>query len=120
MKSQWSRSNRKSRLPGNWKTLRREVLERDGRRCQWNLGDRLCLAAANEVDHIRPGDDHSKSNLHSLCRDHHREKTQYESWDALRKKRAEVRRRAERLYGHTEEHPGKNPTETFKHPWQRS
>lgn len=113
----WERSNRRSRLPSDWRARRLKVLDRDGRRCQWNLGDRLCLEPGNEVDHIRPGDDHSYSNLHTLCREHHKDKTQFESWDALRRKRAQSRFRAERLYGQEEEHPGKKPAETFKHPW---
>lgn len=63
------RSARHDALPGNWGTLRREVLKRDGGTCQeLDEHGRKCGAHANQVDHVRPGDDHSLGNLRSLCR----------------------------------------------------
>ncbi|WP_412175206.1 HNH endonuclease [Kitasatospora griseola] len=38
-----------------------------------------CEAVGTEVDHIRPGDDHSLENLQLLCAWCHRQKTQAES-----------------------------------------
>lgn len=61
----WSSSDRKYRLPEDWPYRRSFVLRRDGYRCQLGLAG--CLEAANEVDHIVRGDDHSAENLQAVC-----------------------------------------------------
>lgn len=93
----WEGSDRSARLPSNWYTeIRPAILERDGYRCgiQWDDG---CEVVANEVDHIKAGDDHRLSNLQAAC-----------SWCHARKSSAEgdqVRRRWSTR--HTpERHPG--------------
>lgn len=67
--------------PG-WGALRRAVLERDGHRCQWPVGEVrghvvVHGAPADEVDHIVPasrGGRSEMSNLRALCFDHNRGK----------------------------------------------
>ena len=57
----WNTSTRKARLPSNWPTLRRMILERDGGICH------VCwLPGADQVDHIVPGDDHRPVNLAAI------------------------------------------------------
>lgn len=64
-----------------WVKIRRQALERDQHKCV------LCLSEgvhtpATEVDHIIPkaiGGDDSLSNLQSICKAHHKEKTAAES-----------------------------------------
>ncbi|GGO42316.1 hypothetical protein GCM10012287_02900 [Streptomyces daqingensis] len=89
---QWAGSDRKARLPSNWAKLRLRVLRRDGHRCvhTFSRGQR-CIADATDVDHIKAGDDHSLSNLQSLCREHHKLKTQQEAQEG--KRRADARAR---------------------------
>lgn len=49
----WAGSTRRARLPGNWRTIRARVLERDGGRCY------ICKGlGADGVDHVVAGDDH--------------------------------------------------------------
>lgn len=77
----------------------------DDRKCQWILeaeGRQRCLEPATDVDHVKPGDDHSIANLQSLCDTHHKGKSSAEGNAALWKKRREVNARFRR----TEEHPG--------------
>lgn len=78
----WSKgkSRRKSELPPNWAEIRRIVLDRDGRRCQF------CGAPATDVDHIRPGSDHTPSNLRALCKHCHMQRTAYQGLAARAKK----------------------------------
>lgn len=75
----WETSDRRSRLPADWPKRRVRVLRRDGYRCQHrdDLGV-PCLAPANQVDHVRHGDDHSLDNLQALCRWHHARKSSAE------------------------------------------
>lgn len=62
-------SDRRSRLPRNWSTIRKRILRRD-RVCQ------VCLNNyATEVDHILPGDDHADTNLQGICRYCHSRKS---------------------------------------------
>lgn len=102
----WQTSDRRARLPKDWARIRRVVLERDGGRCTWT--DRedgqwtRCPAPATDVDHIRPGDDHSLENLRSLCGPHHDAKTAKEAGRGRAKRRAEIRKRFRR---EPEEHP---------------
>ena len=98
----WEGSDRSSRLPSDWPKIRQERLKKDGYRCVWKLpktGAR-CPRGATEVDHIRPGDDHSMGNLRSLCEDHHKLKT------AMDNRRAKRKIKASR-FRHAEEHPGR-------------
>jgi 5-methylcytosine-specific restriction protein A len=74
----WQHSSRRSRLPANWASLRRHILERDAYRCHV-IG---CDAVASEVDHLRPGDDHSLGNLAAICTHHHRRKSSAEGNEA--------------------------------------
>jgi len=78
----WQGSTRRQRLPANWASLRRHVLERDAGVCH------VCgLPGSDEVDHVVAGDNHDESNLaaiHSVpC---HRRKT-VEEREAARPKR---------------------------------
>ena len=115
--ARWKGSTRKQRLPSNWRAIRKRILERDGFRCQHVLGaGRRCGEPANQVDHIIPSGSDDDSNLQSLCETHHLWKTGQDSWKLRRKRLAEAKARAERKYGHTEEHSGTG--EPFRHPWQ--
>ena len=70
----WGTSDRRSRLPGNWfSSIRPAVLKRDGYRCQLKLAG--CLGKATDVDHIKPGDDHSMTNLQAACKTCHQQKS---------------------------------------------
>jgi 5-methylcytosine-specific restriction endonuclease McrA len=89
----WEGSTRRVRLPPNWHTLRRAVIRKYDGKCA------VCSEAANEVDHILQGDDHSLANLQLLCREHHVRKTNDENFSRRAKKMA-LRKRP------TEGHPG--------------
>ncbi|QPB09833.1 HNH endonuclease [Streptomyces phage Shady] len=79
----WHSSNRRSELPPNWGTLRQRVIRRDKGLCQGVLDTGgLCGHPGTDVDHIRPGNDHSLSNLQLLCPWCHKRKTQAESAQA--------------------------------------
>jgi 5-methylcytosine-specific restriction protein A len=58
----WQGSTRLVRLPKDWQRRRQAVIRRDGGRCR-----RCGAPGARDVDHIRPGDDHSLANLQLLC-----------------------------------------------------
>lgn len=74
----WAGSTRRSRLPPDWERRRRTVLARD-EIC------RLCNdALSTEVDHIKPGDDHSLDNLQGVCQECHKDKTAAEAAEARR------------------------------------
>ena len=82
----WAKDTRP--LPGNWQTLRREVLARDGRRCTWierEDGSRCSESGAPsnplEVDHITPrwrGGTDEVDNLRTLCQWHHKRVTAHD------------------------------------------
>ncbi|MFF9525343.1 HNH endonuclease [Streptomyces achromogenes] len=64
----WQGSTRKSRLPKDWPRIRARVLRRDKGVCQAVFSDgRRCEQPANQVDHVKAGDDHSLANLQALC-----------------------------------------------------
>ncbi|WP_458085839.1 HNH endonuclease [Streptomyces malaysiensis] len=92
MSGQWKDSTRRARLPGDWKTRVANVKERDGYQCALRdeHGQR-CIKRGAEVDHIRPGDDHSYANLQLLCADHHKAKTQREASEARQREAARYR-----------------------------
>lgn len=99
----WTNSNRRSRLPSDWPKRRARALRRDGKLCQWRLdGGERCLQPATDVDHIRPGDDHSDDNLQSLCGEHHSLKSSQEGAAALAAKRRKINQK----FRWTETHPG--------------
>jgi len=99
----WQGSDRRDRLPPDWDRIRKRVLRRDGYRCTHRdqYGDR-CATPATDVDHIRPGDDHSDENLRSLCAWHHRKKSSSEGAAA----RARVQWRNKKRFSRDEGHPG--------------
>ncbi|MFI8452157.1 HNH endonuclease [Streptomyces erythrochromogenes] len=67
-------------LPSNWKTIRERVIRRDKGLCQGVLSEGgLCGHPGTDVDHIRPGNDHSMGNLQLLCTWCHKRKTQAEA-----------------------------------------
>lgn len=104
--SGWHTSDRRDRLPPDWERIRQQAGRHDAWKCQWVIFDggrrRRCLEPGNEVDHIRPGDDHSLRNLRVLCNFHHKRKSAKEGAAAAAKKRKEISQRFRR----TEEHPG--------------
>lgn len=102
MGQRWDNSDRVSRLPGNWASLRLATLRRDHYLCQG------CGAPATEVDHVIPGDDHSLENLQSLCTPCHAAKTRREGVAAQRARRAYLKRITTRP-------PEKNPGEIPRH-----
>ena len=95
----WDTSDRKARLPSDWSTRRVRVLRRDGYKCQARDSlNVMCGEPANQVDHIKPGDDHSLENLQALCRWHHARKSSAEG--------AAARRPRPRQAREPEQHPG--------------
>lgn len=97
--SGWATSDRRSRLPPDWRRRRAAVLARAGQRCEAldSLGQR-CPERATDADHVQRGDDHRMTNLQALCRWHHGQKTAREAADARRPR--PTRRRE------PEQHPG--------------
>lgn len=86
--------------PGNWRTLKRRILERDGYRC-------LCGARAVTADHIIPrsqggGDD--PVNLRAICGPCHEAKSKVEA--AIGRRRASAKRRSQARLA-PERHPGR-------------
>lgn len=60
----WTGSTRKQRLPRDWPSRAKAVLARDKGVCYVCGG-----SGAEAVDHVRPGDDHSMSNLKAIHQD---------------------------------------------------
>jgi 5-methylcytosine-specific restriction endonuclease McrA len=99
----WEGSDRRSRLPADWPTIRLRVLRRDAGQCTaLDQAGARCVEVATDVDHIKPGDDHSMENLRSLCTWHHRKKSGAEGAAAQRAKRRAI----EKKFRRTEQHPG--------------
>jgi 5-methylcytosine-specific restriction endonuclease McrA len=101
--SGWQNSDRRDRLPPDWFKIRARVLRRDDHTCTHrdDYGIR-CVDLATDVDHINPGDDHSPENLRSLCAWHHQKKSSAEGGRAAQANR----RRQDRKFRRTEDHPG--------------
>ncbi len=97
----WHTSDRASRLPKNWPSIRRKVLLRDGYRCRIN--GEGCQRHASEADHIVAGDDHSLTNLQAACRRCHARKSAAEGNARKAALRAARFRRPEK-------HPGRRNT----------
>lgn len=77
MELSWASNVRRKELPPGWvSVIRPRILRRDRYTCQ------QCGAPANQVDHIRRGNDHSDSNLQALCEKCHRRKTAREGKEA--------------------------------------
>lgn len=113
----WETSDRKSRLPGNWLALRKEVFRVKGRRCYIVEDGHRCGAEAGEVDHVVPSGPDDISNLEPICSTHHKSKSSSEGWHAMNRKKKAARARAEKKYGWAEKRP--EPKAPFKHPWMR-
>lgn len=114
----WETSNRRSRLPSNWRKLREEQLKRDGYRCVAQTANGRCAEVATDVDHIEAKtDDHSR--LQSLCAGHHKAKTSREGHLAYMAKRRAQQKRIERDFGNQEQHPGALIGSPHKQPWER-
>lgn len=94
----WDSSGRRAELPPDWDSLRNQALERDRFLCvwpgRWAPTTRQCKQPATDVDHVRRPvdglDDHSLSNLQSLCSRHHQWKTNQESAAARREVQAKL------------------------------
>lgn len=98
--SGWQGSDRKDRLPEDWPARRSKRLKIDGGRCTWTLpSGKRCPRPATDVDHRKPGDDHSMRNLRSLCAHHHAKKSAAEGHQAKRVIKGKKARPAEK-------HPG--------------
>lgn len=88
-------------LPGNWGTLRVEVFKRDGWRCRAILpsGARCPRGRATghplQCDHINGRNDHSMTNLQTLCETHHKRKTGREAFEARSRRQGGAGRRGE-------------------------
>ncbi|MEV4492712.1 HNH endonuclease [Micromonospora coxensis] len=107
----WEGSTRRERLPKNWPALRARVLKRDGYVCQFvwrNERGRMeqCGKPATEVDHIRPGDDHSMENLRAACHACHQYKSSREGGSVGGQVVARMRRETNGRFRRTEQHPG--------------
>lgn len=95
----WSTSDRRSRLPADWDSIKRRILRRDKFKCQLNYVG--CTRKASQVDHKNPGDDHRDQNLQAVCASCHSLKSSREGHEAQAKLR-KLRLRP------TERHPGLN------------
>jgi hypothetical protein len=96
----WKGSQRRDELPADWPAIRERILERDERRCRWEMrSGRRCKADATDVDHIGAKHDHSDANLRSLCAFHHGLHTAAQAGEAATS-RAQAGRRP------PEQHPG--------------
>lgn len=95
MAHNWGTSTRRSRLPKDWKKIRRQVLDRD-------VTCVLCrVRPATIADHIHAmTDDHRLEALQGVCEPCHRQKTAREAAAARAAAARPGRRRP------AEEHPG--------------
>lgn len=106
-------SDRKARLPSNWSSLRRAVMDRCGGRCEVLKKDgSRCRDNATDVDHVVAGDNNSMANLRGICAWHHARKSSQEGVTARRERR-------EILYRKPETHPGILPPSQRKPPPNR-
>ena len=96
----WETSDRRDRLPADWKQRVAAVKKRDGGRCTWKLpSGARCPRAGTDVDHRVPGDNHDLRNLQLLCDHHHKKKTAREAWAGKHRRRKPKKRPSPR-------HPG--------------
>lgn len=100
----WETSDRRDRLPPDWKKRVARIWERDKGQCRWRLpSGARCPRKGADVDHIVNNDDHSEANLRLLCRHHHDKKT---AWEAVA---GRARRRTGGKKRRTEAQPGGLP-----------
>lgn len=85
--SGWKQSNRKARLPSDWRRITLAVRRRDRGVCT------LCGQPGTDVDHIEPGDNHAMSNLRLLCSPCHARKSAREGAAAMAVRRAKTTNR---------------------------
>jgi 5-methylcytosine-specific restriction enzyme A len=71
----WEGSDRRDRLPDNWRELRVIVAQRAAWRCQNYIDGNRCQREGRHCDHIRRGDDHCLANLQWLCPPCHNSKS---------------------------------------------
>jgi 5-methylcytosine-specific restriction protein A len=62
------------------------VLRDAGYQCEVVTNGIRCTNVARDVDHIIPGDDHSRANLRAICEDHHKPKSSREGNTARKAK----------------------------------
>jgi len=96
----WATSDRASRLPHDWPTIRQAVKRRAKGRCEAEVHVRGCNGIGSECDHIKAGDDHSMGNLQWLSTPCHKAKTAADN-AALRTARLAMTKRP------LEAHPGR-------------
>lgn len=95
----WDSSRRNQQLPKDWElNYRLPVLSAARWLCEINGPG--CTRAATDVDHIRRGNDHSRSNLRAVCRVCHAKKSSAEGVARRRELKARRKRPEER-------HPGR-------------
>lgn len=85
----WSRANvspRKAQLPAGWFKIRQVVLARDDYQCTAIENNMRCDQRATDVDHVDRGGGDDESNLRSLCRHHHMQRTSQQGHDAKPKR----------------------------------
>jgi 5-methylcytosine-specific restriction endonuclease McrA len=95
MSGGWASSDRKARLPSNWRTIRAKVLARDPV-CK------ICgVRPSSHCDHIEAKTDaHSEDRLQGVCEPCHLQKSSREGNDAQRANPSAGRKRP------PEQHPG--------------
>lgn len=77
----WHGDRRKQELPPDWqRRIRPAVMRRDGWRCTWPTERGRCTwtdptGGTLDVDHVGDRHNHDLSNLRTLCRGHHRQRT---------------------------------------------
>lgn len=96
----WASSTRASRLPKDWAKRRAATKRRARNQCEAQVHAPGCDGTGSECDHIKPGDDHSLTNLQWLSAECHAAKTKAEN-TAANKARAALRLRP------VEPHPGR-------------
>lgn len=93
----WANSDRRAGLPKDWPARRKRILQRDDYLCQ--IRGPRCTGRATDVDHIERGNNHDETNLQSVCRPCHDQKTSVESTERRRQLRQARHRPRDR-------HPG--------------
>ncbi len=79
MTGRWQSSTRRSELPSNWPTLRRQVKARAHGKCEASAHAANCDGIGKDCDHVGDRHDHSLANLQWLSGPCHAAKTQAEA-----------------------------------------
>ena len=85
-----NRPHWRERYGSAWPKTRARILERDGHVCQEEVGQSICGAFGNTVDHITPrfeGGTDDDDNLRTLCGTHQQRKANDEANRARARKR---------------------------------